>query len=415
MIPLDDARMRIVDVDELSNYIRDLFDSDPLLDDIWVRGEISNARRSPTGHQFFVLKSESTQLRCVLFKGNAMLVTHQPRDGEAVLCHGRVSTYPAYGQYQLYVDQVLPEGAGLLQLQFEELLRKLESEGIFDESRKRTLPPYPGVIGVVTSATGSVWQDIQHVLRRRYPIGELILSPALVQGEAAPASIMTAIQRLVDDGRAEVMIIGRGGGSIEDLWAFNDERVVRAVFRCPIPVVSAIGHEMDTTLTDLAADVRAATPSAAAEIVAPHIREYQQHLASTRATLVGLTSKRISEERYHLRALHQRLSRFDPHWNLQQERLRVDRLADNLSRGIVQYFGQERARIAGLSRQLGLLDARALLGRGFALVVDEASGQNVRGVGALHAGQQIRLHLRDGTARASVESVEPTEGERQER
>jgi exodeoxyribonuclease VII large subunit len=401
----DGVGISIVDVDEISQYIRDRFDSDPLLADVWVRGEVSNARRSPPGHWYFVLKSDSAQLRCVLFRGDSALVSHLPQDGEAVLSHGRISSYPAFGQYQLYVDQILPEGDGLLHLQFEALYRKLEGEGIFDDSRKRSLPAFPRKIAVVTSPTGSVWHDIQDVLRRRYPLGELIVSPTLVQGDSAPASIVSAIQAVVEDGQAEVLIIARGGGSIEDLWAFNDERVVRAVYRCPIPVVSAIGHETDVTLTDLAADLRAPTPSAAAELVAPHIREYQQHLASQGEAFSTSISRLLGTLRYDLIHLHQRLTRHDPHWLLQQERMRLDQLGDSLGRAVKLHLYRENSRVNGLKDQLRLLDPVQLLGRGYAVVTDGDSGKRVRGVGDLTTGATVRLDFRDGASRATIDAV----------
>lgn len=399
------ATMRIVDVDEISQYIRDVLDSDPLLDDIWIRGETSNCRMSQPGHCYFSLKSASSQLRCVLFRNDYALVSHKPSDGDAVIAHGRVSSYPAFGTYQLYVDQILPEGDGLLQLQFEALRRKLEDEGIFDPSRKRPLPEHPRKIAVVTSPTGSVWHDIQDVLRRRYPLCELILAAAVVQGDNAPSSIINAIQTVIEHGEAEVVIVARGGGSIEDLWGFNDERVVRAVYRSPIPVVSAIGHETDVTLTDLAADLRAPTPSAAAELVAPHLREYRQHLATCASTLGALISRQVAEHRYHLHELQRDLSRFDPRWTLDHERMRLDRLAENLERSTQQLLTTERQRIDSLGRQLALLDPSHLLSRGYALVTHAETGRRVHGVAEMKHGQSVRLAFRDGTATASVDDL----------
>ena len=234
--------VRILNVAEITAYIKDIFDSDPILSEIWVRGEISNFVRSSAGHIYFSLKAGRAQIKCVLFQRNARFLTFIPGNGDAVVVHGNVSVYEANGQYQLYADLVQPEGTGLLQLQFEELRHRLETEGLFDSSRKRPLPAYPRFIGVVTSPTGAVWHDIQTVLRRRYPLCYLILAPALVQGEEAPTAVIRAINRLHDDCRADVIVIARGGGSIEDLWCFNDERVARAVFASPTPVVSAIGH-----------------------------------------------------------------------------------------------------------------------------------------------------------------------------
>ncbi len=397
--------MRIVDVDEISDYIQDLFSSDPLLANIWVRGEVSNARRSANGHWYFTLKSAKSQLRCALFKNTLPLIDHRPSDGDAVIVNGRIGSYPNFGTYQLYVDQIVDAGAGLLQLQLEELRKRLEQEGLFEESRKRPIPDYPKYIGVVTSPSGSVWHDIQDVLRRRYPLGELLLAPATVQGDSAPASVIAALDSIIADGRADVIIIARGGGSIEDLWAFNDERVVRAIYRSPIPVVSAIGHETDVTLCDYVSDKRAPTPSAAAELVAPHIREYVQHLRSRVEWLGSLISQRFTSEHADLQALHQRLARFDPKWSLQQERMKLDRLTDSLQRCLSDQHQRERVRIASLQQQLNLLDPRQLLARGYALVSDSATGARVVSAGQISQGDSLRLDFHDGRARVNVSEV----------
>jgi exodeoxyribonuclease VII large subunit len=398
--------MRIVDVDEISDYIQSLFNSDPFLDNLWVRGEVSNARRSANGHWYFTLKSANAQLRCALFKNTVPLVEHRPSDGDAVLANGRISSYPAFGTYQLYVDQIIDAGAGLLQLQLEELRKKLEHEGLFDPTRKRPIPDYPRRIAVVTSPTGSVWHDIQDILRRRYPLGELLLAPAVVQGDSSPASIISALDSVIADGRAEVVIIARGGGSIEDLWAFNDERVIRAIFRCPIPVVSAIGHETDMTLCDLVADVRAPTPSAAAELVAPHIREYVQHLRSRAESLTSLMGQRLYSERAGLQALHQQLARFDPKWSLQQERMRIDRLTERLQRNVTEQHRASRVKIGGLQQQLNLLNPRKLMARGYALVTDPVSGRRIHGASAISEGDELRLDFHDGRVSVAVSTVE---------
>jgi exodeoxyribonuclease VII large subunit len=402
------AGMRIVDVDEISNYIQTLFDADPLLDNLWVRGEVSNARRSASGHWYFTLKSASSQLRCALFKNALPLIEHNPADGDMVIANGRISSYPAFGTYQLYVDQIIDAGEGLLQLQLEELRKRLEQEGIFEESRKRPIPEYPHRIAVVTSPTGSVWHDIQDIMRRRYPLGELLLAPAIVQGDSSPASLIAAIDSVIADGRAEVIIIARGGGSIEDLWAFNDERVIRAIYRCPIPVVSAIGHETDVTLCDMVADLRAPTPSAAAEIVAPHIREYVQHLQSRADVLSSLINQQFARERAEVQSCYQRLSRFDPKWSLQQQRMKLDRLADDMQRNLNDRHRSERYRITGLRQKLDLLDPRQLLDRGYAMATDPASGKRVRAAAELRQGSLLGLHFHDGTASVTVDSINLT-------
>lgn len=405
MIDPANTGIHIVDVDEISNYIRDLFDSDPLLGSLWVRGEVSNARRSANGHWYFTLKSASSQLRCALFKNTLPLIDHRPKDGDAVIVNGRISAYPAFGTYQLYVDQIVDAGEGLLQLQLRELHEKLQKEGLFEESRKRPIPEYPRTIAVITSPTGSVWHDIQDILGRRYPLGELLLAPATVQGDSAPASVIAALDAVIAEGRADVIIVARGGGSIEDLWAFNDERVIRAVYRSPIPVVSAIGHETDFTLCDYVADKRAPTPSAAAELVAPHIREYVQHLRSRADALGALMNHRFATDRADLHGQQQRLSRFDPRWSLQQERMKLDRRTDDLQRTIDERYRRERVRIEALQQQLNLLNPRQLLARGYALVTDPATGTRVQGTGAIDTGSSLRLDFHDGSASVTVQDI----------
>ncbi len=398
--------VRILNVAEITAYIKDIFDSDPILSEIWVRGEISNFVRSSAGHIYFSLKAGRAQIKCVLFQRNARFLTFIPGNGDAVVVHGNVSVYEANGQYQLYADLVQPEGTGLLQLQFEELRHRLETEGLFDSSRKRPLPAYPRFIGVVTSPTGAVWHDIQTVLRRRYPLCYLILAPALVQGEEAPTAVIRAINRLHDDGRADVIVIARGGGSIEDLWCFNDERVARAVFASPTPVVSAIGHETDVTICDLVADVRAPTPSAAAEIIAPHVRELQTRLFDLlrRAETAALGS--IQASRSRLNAVLPRLHRASPENAIREERLRIDARAAIMHRYLYDRITGERNRITDLGRQLALLHPVQTMERGYAMVLDDKTGGRIRTAAELNVGQGVLVRFHDGVAAATVDSVE---------
>ena len=258
-------------VREITDRIRELLDSDPLLADLWISGEVLEATVSRSGHVFFTLSGEGSQLRCVMFRMNALRQRSLPSPGSACIAHGKVEIYATEGTVQFYVDLVEDAGVGLAALELELLRQQLEAEGLFAESRKRSLPPNPGTIGVITSSTGAVWHDIQNVVRRRNPFAGLLLSSVAVQGDAASSDIVAALQTLILDGRPDVILIARGGGSASDLSAFNDERLLRAVFASPIPVVSAIGHETDWTLIDLVADVRAPTPSAAAELITPPI------------------------------------------------------------------------------------------------------------------------------------------------
>src|SRR6478752_6280485 len=297
---------------DVSAYLKQLIESDDFLSDLWVEGEISDYFVSRQGHIYFTLNDEGATLKCVMFKGSAIRQRGNTQSGDHVAAHGRFSIYEQQGRYQLYADLIQPAGLGLQALQFELLRQKLEAEGLFDLSRKRALPPAPKVIGVVTSADGAVWHDIQQVLRRRYPFAHLILSPTSVQGDRAPASIVAALQRLIEDGRSEVIIVGRGGGSAEDLSAFNDEHVIRAAFASTVPIVSAVGHETDWTLLDLVADLRAPTPSAAAELVTPSIESELESLAASLLLRISHFERELTSRTMDVERLVARLDRVGP-------------------------------------------------------------------------------------------------------
>ncbi len=398
--------MQVIEVSQLTAYLKDLLQSDPILSDVWVRGEISNFTRSAAGHIYYTLKSDSSQIRCVLFRGNARFLTFQPENGDAVVAHGNVSIYEVSGQYQLYVDVMQPEGTGLLQLQFEELRQRLEKEGLFDTARKRPLPSYPRVVGVVTSSTGAVWHDIQNVLTRRYPLCELTLSPALVQGADAPGSIVAALKALIDGGRCDVIIVGRGGGSAEDLACFNDESVARAIFASPVPIVSAVGHETDVTIADYVADLRAPTPSAAAELVAPHVREMaqqilEQHDRAHDAVMATLRDARASMDRDRFR-----MSRVSPEGAVRQERQRLDTLLETMRQSVTRRVETERGLIAATTRELALLHPQQIMERGYAMVIDRSTGIRAHSAATLHAQQDVLLRFHDGMAGATVTEVD---------
>jgi len=394
--------MRVLQVSELNAYLKDLLDSDPILSDVWVRGEISNFTRSAAGHMYFTLKSDSSQLRCVLFRGNARFISFVPTNGDAILAHGNISIYEVSGQYQLYVDVIQPEGVGLLQLQFEELRQRLEREGLFDVARKRPLPRYPRCIGVVTSSTGAVWHDIQNVLTRRYPLCELILSPAQVQGADAPTSIIAALEALQFDGRAEVIIVGRGGGSAEDLACFNDEKLARAIFAASVPVVSAVGHETDFTIADFVADLRAPTPSAAAELVAPHVREMAQEIADRHDRAHDAILAEFRHARSELDRSRFRMSRIGPESAIRQERQRLDAVLDTMHARIESRVELNRSRVVATTRELTLLHPQQIMERGYAMVLDRATGARAHSVTALHPRQEVLLRFHDGAAEATV-------------
>lgn len=422
----------VVPVALLSSYIRELFETDPLLSDIWVEGEVSEVFTSRAGHVYFTLRDAESQIKSVLFRGNALRQRLLPAVGDMIAAHGRVTTFERDGVYQLYVDVIQHAGQGLLALQFERLRQKLEADGLFDESRKRQLPPMPSCIGVVTSAEGAVWHDILNVLRRRYPLAHLILSPAPVQGDQAPSGLVAALDRIQRDGRAEIVIVARGGGSAEDLACFNDERVARAVFACRIPVISAVGHETDWTIIDMVADLRAPTPSAAAELCSPSVAELQEDLraAQERATnaIVGV----MRNWRDDVASRERVLDRHRPESQLRTYRDEIARLA--LATGIVKRsilparrasfllagegldrngrssLDERRADVVRYGAVLEALSPAHVIGRGFAALEAQDSGDLITSIADVRTGQRMIAWLRDGHISASVERVDGIPG-----
>jgi exodeoxyribonuclease VII large subunit len=425
---------QVVPVALLSSYIRELFDSDPLLCDIWVEGEVSEVFISRAGHVYFTLRDAESQIKCVLFKSYAQRQRVIPAVGDHIAAHGRVTTYDRDGVYQLYVDVLQHAGQGLLALQFERLRQKLEADGLFDESRKRPLPPMPIYIGVVTSAEGAVWHDIQTVLRRRYPLAHLILSPAPVQGDRAPSGIVAALDRIQRDGRAEIVIVARGGGSAEDLACFNDERVARAVFACRIPVISAIGHETDWTIIDLVADLRAPTPSAAAELCAPSISTLHEDLRGARDRANAAIKNIVHDYRDNVAGRERILERLRPEAQLRAYRDEIRRLA--LATGIVKrtilparraFFLQSNdalrrkgrssvfERRADVVRYGAVLDALSpahVIGRGFAALEAFETGKLITSVEDVTTGQRMIAWIRDGQLSATIDRVDGIPGVR---
>ena len=425
---------QVVPVSLLSSYIRQLFETDALLSDVWVEGEVSEVFVSRAGHVYFTLRDAESQIKSVLFKGAAQRQRIVPVVGDQIAAHGRVTTYERDGVYQLYVDVIEHAGQGLFALQFEQLRQKLETEGLFDQSRKRALPDMPRTIGVVTSEQGAVWHDIQTVLRRRYPLAELVLSPAPVQGANAPEGIVRAIDLIQRDGRSELLIIARGGGSVEDLSCFNDERVARAVFACRIPVISAIGHETDWTIIDYVADLRAPTPSAAAELCAPSIDSLYEsaRLLQERATAAFLTFQR--EGREEVATFGRMLERHTPVSLIERNRREISqlKLAVGASRRAMIVPGKsmlerECERLSLMTKTsiiakrtqsqrsfdvLQALNPISVMARGFAVLEDAVSGNLIIDSTSATVGQQITAHLADGSIRAKIERVDADRGVR---
>ncbi len=397
--------MTLVTVSEITAYLKELFQIDPVLADIWVRGEASNISRPASGHLYFSLKDIDASLRCVCFKQQARYLSYLPDDGDAVLAHGRIGIYEATGQYQLYIDLIQPDGVGLLAAQFERLRLQLELEGLFDEARKRPLPAAPRCIGVVTSASGAVWHDIQTVVARRYPLTSLVLAPASVQGSAAPAEIVQSIAELQADGRADVIIVGRGGGSAEDLAPFSDETVVRAIFACRIPVVSAVGHETDVTLADLVADVRAPTPSAAAELCTPDIAAIADDLRAAARAMAALMRDDLEQRASDLDALRRNLRRVSPTLRAEQLRQRIDERTRTLAALVSQGLLVDRERLGARLAALAALNPAAVLDRGYALVSDADTGDVIRRAGEGRRGRALRVRVADGAFGATATGI----------
>jgi exodeoxyribonuclease VII large subunit len=415
--------MHILSITELSSYIRDLVDSDAVLADVWVQGEVSNWSRAASGHCYWTLKEGDCQLRAVCFRQQAQRQPELPSNGHAILAHGRVAFWEGSGQIQFYVDLIRPAGLGLLHAQIEALKQRLAQEGLFDEARKRPLPAIPRRIGLVTSPTGAAFRDILSVLARRWPLCEVVLAPSLVQGEEAPESLVEALFNLYGL-ELDLIIVARGGGSIEDLWAFNDERLVRAIVESPIPVISGIGHETDFTLADFAADLRAPTPTAAAELAAPATVDCAASIGALASRMRGCLRRTLDAQTQRLDVGSQRLAR--PSHAVQRQvhglALLAQRMTAALHRGLplrasVLAGHGERARratsvalasraqqLAALEARLQALDPQRVLERGYAWLAD-GSGRAVQSVRQMAPGDTLQAVLADGSAHVTVRDV----------
>ena len=390
-----------ISVSEITHYLRQLLESDEVLQDVWVTGEISNLSRPVSGHVYFSMKDEGAALRCVIWKSNALRLRVALQNGIAVEAHGYISLYERDGQYQLYIDTLRPAGEGYLYQEFLRLKARLEAEGLFAAERKRPIPARPRRIGIVTSATGAALQDMLNTLGRRYPLVEVILAPAAVQGTEAPPELAAAIRALNKLGGVDVILIGRGGGSLEDLWAFNDERVVRAVAGSSVPVIAGIGHETDFTLTDFAADLRAPTPTGAAVQATPDIADLKQELLATESRLAAALQEILSYDRSALENLDHSLQRVSPLLRIQNDSQRLDELALRLERGLGHEIRLRQARLAGNEDRLRSLNPMAVLKRGFA-VVRRQDGAVVISIGQVQIGQDLSIHVSDGEIETKV-------------
>jgi exodeoxyribonuclease VII large subunit len=401
--------VRILAVASLNRLIRDLLELDPRLQSVWLEGEVSNFRQAPSGHCYFTLKDGQAQLRCVWFAGNMGARARIPRDGDLVVTHGRVTVYEPRGEYQLNVNVVQPAGVGVLQLQFEELRARLEREGLFDEARKRPLPRVPEVIGLVTSPSGAVLHDFIQILQRRFPAVHVVVAPTPVQGEIATLQICGAIEALNALAKPDVIVVARGGGSLEDLWCFNEEPVARAIYGSRAPVVTGIGHETDVTIADLVADLRAPTPSAAAEMVVPDGRESGAWLQACAARLHELASDQTRARREQLGDLTRRIERVAPSHALAERRQSLDELLDRAGTLLRHRVGLSRAGLSGRAAQLAALSPLAVLERGYAIVSHGGTGAVVRSAAEVYAGEPLDVRVAAGRFRVTTEA--PTGGD----
>ncbi len=389
--------MEIYSVTEALYYLKVKLDCDEHLSDLWMQGEVSGCSRTAGGHYFFTLKDGTGQMSSVLFKASAMRQTHLPHDGSNYIMHGRMDVYETNGRLQFYVDQIQPDGIGRLHLEFEALKQRLEAEGLFAVERKRPLPVRPKVIGVVTSPTAAAFQDILNVLGRRFPLAQLILSPTQVQGEAAPPQIVLALAALNQLADVEVIIVARGGGSLEDLWAFNDERVARAIFASRIPVVTGVGHEVDYTIVDYVSDLRAPTPSAAAELVAPHLDELRDEVRSlTDRAYIALQNK-LDEDRAELEGVNRRLILSSPVARIATIRRRLEEVKERNTMHLHHSLELRQARVGSVASRLKVLNPNQILERGYAIVSREADGRVITDVGEIKAGEKLQVRVKTGT------------------
>lgn len=395
-----------ISVSELTFYIRDLFAYDARLQDIWVTGEVSNLSRAASGHCYFTLKDGNCQIKCVMWRSSVERQSYMPANGDAINLHGYVGVYEANGVYQLYADSIRPAGVGDLYAQFERLKSRLEAEGLFDEARKRPIPTFPQKIGVVTSAEAAAFQDIQNVLRRRFPLVEIVLSPCPVQGNEAPPKIVAALERINRCDDIDVILLIRGGGSIEDLWAFNDERVARAVAASRIPVICGVGHETDFTIADFAADLRAPTPSAAAEIATPHIEDLRATLRAMDDDLHGCIEDCLDTLRDSLMNAQRTLGHVSPAIRLQNYRQRIDDWNARMTSAERNRLTLLRERLAARSQAMKAANPLALLERGYAIIYRSEDGQPVASVKDAKPGTGLTIRLRDGELTARVEDKE---------
>ncbi len=394
----------IYSVSEVNQLIKSMLDGEPQLGEIFLRGEISNYKLYPSGHHYFTLKDAEGAIRCVMFKGQALRLRFRPENGMKVIAFGRITVFPRDGVYQLYCSDLTADGVGDLHIAFEQLKEKLYQEGLFDSAHKKPLPKYPQRIAIITSAAGAAVHDMIRILRRRYPLAKVLLLPVRVQGPEAPPEIVGAIRYANRYQVGDVIITGRGGGSIEDLWAFNDERVARAIYGSEIPIISAVGHEPDVTIADFVADIRAATPSHAAEIAVPDQEELRERLLSLQGRMVQEEERRLGLLRTRLTALSEKRVLRDPMAFLQEKRMILDYVQRALADRGGTILSEPKRRLGALSAALDAMSPLAVLGRGYAIPQRE-DGSVLRSAADISAGDKLTVTMGDGAIDCRVEEV----------
>ena len=392
---------QVLSITQINEYIRTLMDSDALLTGLAVKGEISNYKMYPSGHHYFTLKDEGGALKCVMFKGNAMRLRFRPENGMKVIAMGKISVYPRDGTYQLYCTNLVLDGIGDLYAAFEQLKLKLAAQGLFDPAHKKPIPQYPGVIGIVTSSAGAAIHDMLRILNKRYPLAQVRLLPVRVQGFEAPGEIAAAIHYANYYHLADLLIVGRGGGSIEDLWAFNDERVAHAIYQSEIPVISAVGHEPDVTISDFVADLRAATPSNAAELAVPDQDALRQNLDSMSAVMLNLLTRQLKNARRQLTILSQSPSLTSPDQYIIQRRKALELLKGRMLTAQTRVHHLHKQRFIAATAKLDAMSPLKVLTRGYAMAQNEA-GEVIRSVKQVEPGDALTVSFSDGTLTTTV-------------
>ncbi len=395
----------IISVAALNEYIKAKLEGDMTLADIYLRGEISNFKHHyQTGHFYFSIKDESSVVRAVMFRGYASKLKFEPENGMKIIAHGRIGAFVRDGQYQIYCDDIEPDGLGSLYVAYEQLKRKLEAEGLFSPERKKPLPKIPTRVGVITSPTGAAVRDIINVLGRRFPFAEMVLYGALVQGAEAAPSLISGIRHFSTKQNVDVIIIGRGGGSIEDLWAFNDETLAREIAACPIPVISAVGHETDFTICDFAADKRAPTPSAAAELAVPDTRELMRRFSNVTDRCAHLVSVKIVERKRYIEQVSSRPVLKNPLRYVEDRKMELLGVSERMNTAQKIQKQRKEAEFSLLAAKLDALSPLSVLTRGYSFVSDK-DGAVIKSVGSLTVGQSARIRFSDGEADCRVEEI----------